>query len=755
MVNQFAAAIIRWRWLIIIASIAIVFLIARGAATIGFSSNYRVFFSEDNEQLVAFETLQNTYSKSDNIIFVLHPKDDQVFTHKMLGAVKDLTERAWQLPYSTRVDSITNFQYTEAEEDDLLVNDLVEFPEEANLKHVKNIALNEPLLVHRLLSPEAHVTAVNATVQLPQLTESEIPETVKYAREMITQYRLDYPEVEVYITGSVMLGNAFSESAQKDMQTLFPVMFLIIFITLLLLLRSITGTLTTMVIIILSIATAMGLFGWLGWTLTGPSTIAPTVIMTMAVADCVHILVTFLFNMRNGMAKSESMQESIRINLQPIFITSVTTVLGFLTMNFSEVPPFRDLGNTVAMGVIAAFFLSTLLLPALVMVLPVKVKQHDNRAHKNIDAIAAFVIRNSTKILICTAIISAIIFAAIPLNKVNDEFVKYFKTNVDFRQDTDFTAENLSGIYTMEYSLITNESGGISQPEFLRQVEAFSEWVRSHEEVVHVDTITEIFKRLNKNMHADNPEYFKLPESKELAAQYLLLYEMSLPYGLDLNNQLNVDKSSIKLTISLDNISSMRTLELEQEFADWLRANTDISEFYAASPNIMFSHIGKRNVVSMVSGVTYALILICIIMIVVLRSVKLGLLSLIPNLIPIGAAFGIWGIFHGDVGISVGTATGMILGIVVDDTVHFLSKYRRAIREKGYNSEQAVHYAFQTVGTALWVTTFVLVSGFMVLALSNFNMNAYMGIFTACTITLALIFDFIALPALLLKTSKR
>jgi len=752
MVDKFAASIIRWRWLIIIASIAIVFLIARGAATIGFSSNYRVFFSEDNEQLVAFETLQNTYSKSDNIIFVLHPKNEQVFTHEMLGAVKDLTERAWQLPYSTRVDSITNFQYTEAEEDDLLVNDLVEFPAEADLQRVKNIALNEPLLLHRLLSPKAHVTAVNATVQLPQLTEMEIPETVKYAREMIEQYRLDYPDVEVYITGSVMLGNAFSESAQKDMKSLFPVMFLIIFITLLLLLRSITGTLTTMVIIVLSIASAMGMFGWLGWTLTGPSTVAPTVIMTMAVADCVHILVTFLFNMRNGMVKAEAMQESIRINLQPVFITSVTTVLGFLTMNFSEVPPFRDLGNTVAMGVIAAFFLSTLLLPALIMVLPVRVKQHDNRAHKYIDAIALFVIRNSTKILICTALIAAFIFAAIPLNKINDEFVKYFKTSVDFRQDTDFTAANLSGIYTMEYSLITNESGGISQPQFLRQVEAFSEWVKTHDEVVHVETITEIFKRLNKNMHADNPDYFKLPESKELAAQYLLLYEMSLPYGLDLNNQLNVDKSSIKLTIVLDNISSIRTLELEQEFADWLRTNTDISEFYAASPNIMFSHIGKRNVVSMVSGVTYALIVICIIMILVLKSVKLGLISLIPNLIPIGAAFGLWGMFNGNVGISVGTATGMILGIVVDDTVHFLSKYRRAIREKGYSSEQAVQYAFKTVGTALWVTTFVLVSGFLVLALSDFNMNAYMGIFTACTISLALIFDFIALPALLLKT---
>jgi len=193
-----------------------------------------------------------------------------------------------------------------------------------DLNEIKTIALTEPLLLHRLISPKAHVTAVNATVQLPQLTELEIPETVKFARAMIDQYRLDYPDIDVYITGSVMLGNAFSESAQKDLTQLFPIMFLIIFITLLLLLRSITGTITTMIVIILSIASAMGMFGWLGWTLTGPSTVAPTVIMTMAVADCVHILVTFLFNMRNGMDKSNAMQESIRINLQPVFITSVT-----------------------------------------------------------------------------------------------------------------------------------------------------------------------------------------------------------------------------------------------------------------------------------------------------------------------------------------------------------------------------------------------------------------------------------------------
>jgi predicted RND superfamily exporter protein len=755
MVDKLAARIIQFRWIIIVATFASVFFIASGASNIGFSSNYRVFFSEDNEQLVAFETLQNTYSKSDNIFIVLAPKDGEVFNVPTLTAVKDLTDRSWQLPYSTRVDSITNFQYTKAEEDDLLVNDLVEYPEEANLEEVKKIALEEPLLLNRLVSQQAHVTAVNTTVQLPQLTEQEIPELVAQAREMLAQFEQDYPHLDVYMTGSVMLGNAFSESAQNDLANLFPVMFVIIIITLLLLLRSFTGTVVTLIVILLSIATAMGMFGWLGWTLTGPSTGAPTVIMTMAVADCVHILVTFLFNMRHGMSKKDAMQESIRINFQPVFITSITTVVGFLTLNFSEVPPFHDLGNTVAMGVVAAFFLSVFLLPALVMVLPVKEKKQAEKPHKNLDAIANFVIAKRQQILIATAVLSIAIFSAIPLNMINDDFVGYFKKSVEFRQDTDFTAENLSGIYTIEYSLIAGGSGEISNPKFLKQVEAFTNWLKDREEVVHVDTITEIFKRLNKNMHGDDPSYHRLPENKELAAQYLLLYEMSLPYGLDLNNQLNVDKSSIKVTVVLNNIQSYKTLQLEKEIAEWLTTNTDIEEFYAASPNIMFSHIGERNVMSMVSGVSYALVLICIIMIIVLRSVKLGFVSLIPNLVPIGAAFGLWGIFSGSVGISVGTATGMILGIVVDDTVHFLSKYRRAQREKGYTNEQAVQYAFATVGTALWVTTFVLVAGFMVLALSDFNMNAHMGIFTATTITLALIFDFIALPAILLKIESK
>lgn len=753
--DKLAAGIIRWRWAIIVITILVVASIASGLANIGFSSNYRVFFSSDNEQLVAFETIQNTYSKSDNVLMVVEPPDNNVFQRDVLVAIKDLTERSWQLPYSTRVDSITNYQHTQAEEDDLIVADLVEYPEDVDLDYIRNVALNEPLLVKRLISPEGHVTAVNVTVQLPQLTEEEMPEVVGAARELVSQFEKDYPTLKVYMTGSTMLGNAFSESAKNDLVNLMPMMLLVIIITLWLLLRSWAGTFATVVVIFMSVLTAMGLFGHLGWTLTGPSTSAPTVITTMAVADCVHILVTFLFNLRQGMPKQDALQESIRINFQPVFITSLTTVLGFMTMNFSEVPPFRDLGNTVAMGVIAAFFLSVFFLPALVSILPISHKKQAQRKSLAMDKLATFIIEKRRSVLIGSGIATIVLFALIPTNQINDDFIGYFKESVTFRADTDFTAENLSGIYSIAYSLEQGESNGISNPEFLRQVEKFSDWLKTKEEVTNVETVTEIFKRLNKNMHADNPAFFKLPEQKDLAAQYLLLYEMSLPYGLDLNNQLNVDKSSVRILVSLENIKSADTLALEEEISNWLETNTNIEKFYAASPNIMFSHIGKRNVDSMILGVGYALIVIVVIMCIVLRSFKLGAVSIIPNVVPIGATFGVWGAFHGDVGISIGTGVGMILGIVIDNTVHFLSKYQRARREKNYTPVQAISYAFSMVGTALWVTTLVLVAGFMVLALSDFNMNAYMGIFTACAISLALLFDFFALPAMLLWLDKK
>lgn len=754
MVEQYARWVIRLRWLIVFLTLGVVGLLASGGQFLSFSNDYRVFFSEDNPQLTAFENLQDTYTKNDNILFMLMPKEGEVFTPDVLEAVVELTEDSWQIPYSIRVDSISNYQHTYASGDDLSVVDLVEEPRTLTtdqLQSIKNIALNEPLLVNRVISPSAHATGVNVVVELPGNDPNEVFEVSAAAREIKTRIEAEFPQIDLYMTGVVLMNNAFPEASQEDMQTLVPLSYLVVIIGAFLFLRSIAGTIGTVCVIVFSTVMAMGSAGWLGIQLTPPAMSAPTMILTLAVADSIHFLVTMLHEMRKGSSKNDAIVESLRINFQPIFLTSATTAIGFLSMNFSDAPPFRDLGNITAMGVMYAFFLSVMLLPAIMAILPVKVKQSKALSSRLMEQFSEFVIRRRQSIFWGMAGIILLSVAFIPKNELNDIFVNYFDETIEFRAHTDLVADNLTGIYFIDYSLESGESGGISNPDFLKKVDQFADWYRQQPETKHVNTITDTFKRLNRNMHGDDPAYYVLPEERDLAAQYLLLYEMSLPYGLDLNNQINVDKSAVRISITLDTISTKNILDLESRAEAWFKENAPEMLTTGASPSVMFAHIGERNIRSMLGGTVVALILISMILIVALRSVKLGLISLVPNLIPAAIAFGVWGLFVGEVGLALSVVVTMTLGIVVDDTVHFISKYLRAQRENNLNSEDAVRYAFANVGVALWVTSLLLIAGFLVLTLSAFELNSGMGLMTAVTIGVALAVDFLFLPTLLMK----
>lgn len=743
-------------WILLIVIIAVSSMGA-GLVKLEFDNDYRVYFSKENPQLQAFNAIQNTYNKSDSVLFVLQPEDGNVFTSKTLQAIKTLTEKSWQLPYSSRVDSVTNFQHTQADEDELLVADLVvdPFVSAVEIEKIKQVALHEPYLVNRLVAKKGHVAGVNVIIQLPGESPNEVMEVAMDTRELAAEIEAQFPGMKIHLTGMAMMSNAFNESAMNDNKLLVPVMYIIVTLTLLLCLRSITATVTVVVLIVFSVISALGIAGWLDMSLTPTSAIAPTIILTMAVADCVHILVTQLHNMRIGHEKIQAIQESLRINFQPIFLTSLTTAIGFLSMNFSDAPPFRDLGNIVAMGVMLAWLLSITFLPAMMTILPAKVKLKDDLDNSGMKRIAEWVIRYRKPLLIVNGIIALVMMAFVPKNQLNDEFVKYFDQTTEFRQATDFLNNNMGGMYTIEFSIHALEKGGVNEPKFLEDVQGLIDWLLRQPETIHTNTLTDIFKRLNKNMHGDDDEWYRLPAERELAAQYLLMYEMSLPYGLDLNDQINIDKSGIRVIATLESMSSNNMLAVEERIKQWLALNMNEYKVELASPILMFSHIGSRNIIRMVIGSGLALILISFLLMIAFKSIKLGLISLIPNLVPAGIAFGIWGLIDGQIGLGLSVVTGMTLGIVVDDTVHFISKYRHARIEKAMSSQDAVRYAFATVGVALWITSAVLVGGFMILSLSHFLLNSQMGLMTAITIAVALVLDLLFLPPLLMYMDKK
>ena len=757
--TAYANWVIKWRWPILLMTLIVVIGAAMGGRLLRFSTNYRVFFSKENPQLNAFEAVQNIYTKTDNVLIVLKPEQGTVFTPDFLAAVRRLTNASWKIPFSTRVDSIANFQHTFANGDDLTVQDLVpkaKFLDWKKSAEIREIALAEPLLVNRSVSKRGAAIGINVTLNLPRKRDDEAETVMTYVRSMVEKFRAEHADIDVAITGIIPLNAAFIEASQSDLRTLIPLMYGLIIATMILLFRSFAGTLSTVIVIGISVITAMGLTGWMGIPLTPVSAIAPTIILTIAIADCVHILVVMLREMRRGAAKRDALVESLRVNFNPVFLTSLTTVIGFLSLNFSDSPPFRHLGNITAMGVSAAWVFSVSTLPAMMAVLPMRVKKRSDGSRTNLERLGEFVIARRRPVLWGMTALVIFLAAWIPRIELNDQFVNYFDTSIPFRRDSDFAMKHLTGIYRIEFSLESGREGGISDPNYLKKVRAFGQWLNGQPEVVHVSSLTDIMRRLNKNLHADDPAFYRLPDNRELAAQYLLLYEMSLPYGLDLNDQINVNKSSLRLVATLGNITTREGRAIKAGAENWLAANfPSVKNPEGTGTFVMFSYVSERNIKSMLTGTLIAFVLISLSLIVFLRHVKLGVISLIPNLIPALMTLGLWGLLVGRIGLASSTVVATSLGIIVDDTVHFLSKYLRARREMGAGPEDAVRYAFSTVGTALWVTSAVLVAGFAILSLSSFEINASMGLLTALAIAFALIADFTLLPALLLTLDKK
>lgn len=759
-VDTFAVRLAEWmikfRWLVIVLSMAATVAIGYGATTLEFSNNYRVFFSKANPQMQAFEDFQATYTKNDNFFFTVIPKDGDIFTADTLAAIETLTEGSWQLPYASRVDSLNNFQHTWADEDDLIVEDLFGSPlgmTQDFIEERRAIAIAEPLLRDQLVTADSRATAVNVTLQYPEQSLDEVPEAVAAARVLRDEVQAAHPDLTIWLSGVSMLNFSMSDSGQSSLAALMPVTFALVLLLATIALRSVSATLVMFIIIIFSSVVAMGVGGFIGIKLTPISGIAPIVVLTLAVADSIHILISMRVAMGEGMDKRSALVEAMRTNFLAVAVTSLTTVVGFLALNFSDAPPFHDLGNISAVGIAAAWAFSVTLLPALVSLMPMKAgaKLGAGTSTVLMERFADFVVRRHKVLAIGSGTFALILIALIPTLEFNDTFTKYFDERVAFRRAVD-ASEPYFGAAPIEISLPAAEAGGVSDPEYLRTLDAFTDYLRGHNVVRHVYSITDIMKRLNRNMHGDDPATYALPEDRELAAQYLLLYELSLPYGLDLNDRINIDKSASRVTVNLNNPTTIETKAFLSDADAWLQENAPVY-MRAVEPTgayVMFTFITDRNVESMIQGTLVAIAVIGLILIFALRSVGLGLLSLIPNGLPILAALGAWAVFVGEVGFTVAVVASLSLGIVVDDTVHFLTKYRRSRTTHNSSKADAIRYAFVRVGPALVINTVILAVGFAVLVVSSFKLTADMGLLTMLAIIFALLFDFLLLPGLLL-----
>lgn len=752
MLNAYFNGIVRHPgWTIAICCV-IALAFAYTARNTQIDGDYQVFFSDEDPLLVSYRQIEETYSRQDSVLVVVHSSDGRLFSRETLAVIEQLTEASWQLPYARRVDSITNFQNTWASGDDLRVQALFgDLPElsETEIAARREIAMNEPQLVGALLAPNGRSAIVATTVLLPKEKLTENQEVTEAARALVSDFAARYPALDFYLTGTIPINQGFVDSAGNDLVKLTPLMYLVMLVLVMLLLKSVSAAIATLLLTIASIMVAMGAAALIGYPITAPSANAFNIILAVSVANTVHLSSTALASRARGQSKTLAIATSLHSNGLPVLLTSLTTIIGFLCLNTSDVPPYRFLGNTAAVGVAASFVFAFSLLPALLAVLPMPAHARDLSTGKWLN-FGTVVVRRQRMFGPILLFVSIALCLAATRNEVNDSFVTYFDEDTAIRIDSEFMMREVAGAYSITYSIPSGQANGITDPDYMRRIEAFSQWALEQPEVRHVSSLNQILKRVNRSMSGDDPAAYRLPESRELGAQYLLMYELSLPQGLDMTQQIDIDKAATRVLVSLNNITTREMRAFENRAEVWMAENwPEPMRTQGSGPALMFAHIWDRSVHSNLRGVLIAVVLIVLTIMIALRSVRYGLISIIPNALPPLAAFGIWAFVSGRLDVGASNVLLICLGIIVDDTIHFLTRYRR-LTAAGVLPARAIPMVFAEVGPALLTTTLVLVCGFSLLALSDFGGNVSIGVLTAITVALAWILDMLLLPALLL-----
>ena len=758
--KDFAKLLIKYRYLSIGLVLIVVCLLATGLTKLTFNPDLETYFPEGHPAVIRYNEIDDMFIPTDNLIIAVHSNEGTLFNGDSLKVIEELTKKSWTIPYSVRVDSLTNYSYVKSVNDDLIVEPFIEEAEKKSIEFFEkreNLVAGEDIIYKSLISEDKKTSVVSIIVDPPGPNkENQNSELINYILGFIEPIKESNENLDIRLLGNPYLDYISPRIVKAEMPVVMPLMLLLIFLIVFLMIRSYVAVLATFVVILMSLIATFGSIGILGSPLNQMVTTIPILIITLALADCIHLFSIYFQNRVKGISSKESMEKSLEMNIQPLFLTTISTCIGFLCLNFIEVAPLRDFGNAVAIGIGFAFIFTIFFIAPIVSFFEVKTASKVTKQTRFSTSVGSFILKNGNKLIFSITSISFLILLCLPMNELDENPTQmYAEGFTSFSSDTLWLDEKLSVTFPVNF-LATNEEGQVSDPDFLKILDKFSVWLEEREQVNHVTSLANNMKNLNKSMHGDDPEWKKIPENADLSAQYLFFYEMSLPMGLDLNSSISQDRKSTKISATLKDMSANEFKEFNNEVLGYLQQNNlenMISE--PSSFRVIFTYMVEAIVNSLLYGLFIGILLITLIIGLFFRSYLLPTLSIFPNILPIGMGFGLWGLFVGDVGFMVAVGMGSTLGVIVDFTVHFLSKYELARKEFKKSVEESVIYSFETVGFALIIMTVVLALGFSVLNLVTFIPIQDFAKFSVICFIGGLIINFLFLPNLLMKFDKR
>jgi len=755
--RKFVDNIIRFRWFIAIIIPLITIMMASSLKNLEFEGSYRIWFGAESKILKDYDNFRAIFGNDDAITISFTYKDG-IFTKEALKTVENITAKLWETEYIARVDSITNYQYVHADKDDadnVLVEDFIENIDSYSsqeLSDKKRVALTQDLILGKLISEDATTTMIVGRMTPKAGDDPEVSFKLRDAALKIIAPEIEKNGFEFHLNGGPIINTAFIEIAQHDGGIFTPAVMLIALILLYFVFRRVSASLLSISVVVFTFLIVLSIQVMLGFKLNNFTANVPVFVMAIGVADAMHLLWIYFVGRKKGMDNYEAIHYSVHKNFLALFLTSITTAVGFASLGISAVVPIKTLGIATASAALLAFVLTILFVPAILAIINLKVKT-DSSLKKESHAISNwytnFILKNYKLLLVVSATIFIIIGVGISKANVDSNVVRYFKESVDFHKDTLYIRDNLTGPMSYEIIVDSKESDGIKNPKFLKTLQRFyDEFYATYDDARHISSLMDTIKTFNEVMAGSKT----IPDDQNLIAQYLLLYSLSLPQGMEINDRMDIDERLLRVSASMNLVDTSKDLEMVAWVEDWWDRTP-----YSAEVNgqtLMFAHMQHDVTETLINSITLAVILISIIMLLIFRNWRMLPLFIAPNILPIILVVGVMGWLQIDIDMGVAVAGAIIIGVAVDDTIHFMVKYIEA-RKRGENLEDAMKYVMSYAGSAIIFTTIILSAAFLVFMFSEFNPNYHFGIVTASALVIAVVVDLVALPALLVMIDNR
>ncbi len=768
------------RWIVFALSVLLVALSTYYALGVRFDNSFEAFFDKNDPTYRAFLQYREDFG-SDEVSIIVYKA--QGYEHgpwnlDVMGRIKGLTKIIEEeVPFVKQVTSLANVEFIEGGPGGIVVRGLLEaFPEtQEDLLRIRDKFLQKPIYKGLFVGTDPDYAAIlvemekssidsleeiqydpaegNALDNLfPQITSSKINEVLG---------RPEYEGIEFFHSGDVPLNAWYNTIIQNETIYLGAVSLVVIGVILALFFRRAIGVVGPLSVVSVAFCVTVGFLGFLGWDFDLMFPILPTMLMVVGVADAVHLITEFNIYQRRLGDRKKALMRAIYLVGVPCLFTTLTTATGFASLSISPIKSLKHFAIYTAFGVCISFlFTMTILVFALTLgrsekkqtikaSSPGTVTKDNSLLNRFLRRIADFNIHRYKSVLACSVLVYVFFIFGLAQLKVDSNWLSEFSEELKIRQDTEVIDRVMGG--TAEFCYIFNalRAEGILDLEVLKRMEALQ--VRAEQEtdiVMKTSSIVDLIKDINQSFHDGDPKYYTIPDNRDLIAQYLLVYEMS--GGDEIYSFISSDHKRANLSIRSKLVAATEYTRLVDTLDAYLAGLPKIAA--TADKNgigALWMKLIDYIVESQIKGFLLAFLVISVMMCILFKSVRIGLLAMIPNLAPVFVALGLMGWLHVTLDYTKLLIGCVAIGIAVDDTIHLITRFRHEFFRKG-NYEEALKVTMTDVGRALFITSVVLVSGFLVLLTSTMDSTMLFGMLLAVAVSVALIADFFLMPALVL-----